>query len=32
MKALRFERKAAKYAAAAVAGRLRPGTGASVGR
>lgn len=31
MKALRFERKAARYAAAAVAGRLRPGTGAAVG-
>ena len=31
MKALRFERKAAKYAAAAVAGRLRPGAGAGVG-
>lgn len=31
MKALRFERKAAKYAAAAVAGRLRSGSGASVG-
>jgi len=31
MKALRFERKAAKYAMAAVAGRLRAGSGASVG-
>jgi threonine dehydrogenase-like Zn-dependent dehydrogenase len=31
MKALRFERKAAKYAAAAVAGRLRSGSGAAVG-
>src|SRR5690606_33969802 len=31
MKALRFERKPAKYVAAAVAGRLRAGSGASVG-
>ncbi len=31
MKALRFERKAAKYAAATVAGRLRAGAGAGVG-
>lgn len=31
MRALRFERKAAKYAAAAVASRLSPGKGASVG-
>src|SRR3954452_17954339 len=31
MKALLFERQIAKYAAAAVAGRLRPGKGASVG-
>lgn len=31
MKALRFERKAAKYAAASVAGRLGAGKGASVG-
>jgi len=31
MKALLFERKVAKYAAAAVAGRLRPGKGATVG-
>ncbi|MBX3287332.1 MAG: zinc-binding dehydrogenase [Actinobacteria bacterium] len=31
MKALRFERKAGRYAAAAVAGRLRAGAGASVG-
>lgn len=31
MKALRFERKAAKYAAASVAGRLSPGKGATVG-
>jgi threonine dehydrogenase-like Zn-dependent dehydrogenase len=31
MKALRFERKPAKYAAAAIAGRLRPGAGAGVG-
>ena len=31
MKALLFERKVAKYAAAAVAGRLRPGKGAAVG-
>lgn len=31
MKALRFERKAAKFAAAGVAGRLAPGKGASVG-
>ncbi len=31
MKALRFERKAARYAAAAVAGRLSAGKGASVG-
>ncbi|MEO6629525.1 MAG: zinc-binding dehydrogenase, partial [Aquihabitans sp.] len=31
MKALRFERKVAKYAAAAVAGRFSPGKGASVG-
>ena len=31
MKALRFHRKPGKYAAAAVAGRLRAGSGASVG-
>ena len=31
MKALRFERRAGKYAAAAIAGRLAPGKGASVG-
>lgn len=31
MKALRFERKAAKFAAAGLAGRLAPGKGASVG-
>lgn len=31
MKALRFERKAAKFAAAGIAGRLAPGKGASVG-
>ena len=31
MKALRFERKPAKYVAATVAGRLSPGKGASVG-
>jgi threonine dehydrogenase-like Zn-dependent dehydrogenase len=31
VKALRFERKATRYAAAAVAGRLSPGKGASVG-
>ncbi len=31
MKALRIERKAARFAAAAVAGRVRPGSGASVG-
>jgi len=31
MKALRFERKPAKFAAAAAAGRLLPGKGASVG-
>ena len=31
MKALRIERKAAKFAAAAVAGRLRAGAGAAVG-
>ena len=31
MKALVFERKLAKYAAAAVAGRFVPGMGASVG-
>ncbi len=31
MKALRFERKPVKYAAAAVAGRLTPGRGATVG-
>lgn len=31
MKALQFQRKAAKYAAAAVAGRIAPGKGASVG-
>ena len=31
MKALRFERKATKYAAASVAGRLSPGKGATVG-
>ena len=31
MKALRFERKAARYAAASVAGRVSPGKGASVG-
>ncbi|MCU1352133.1 MAG: Zinc-binding alcohol dehydrogenase [Acidimicrobiales bacterium] len=31
MKALRFERKPAKYAAAAVAGRIAPGKGAGVG-
>jgi threonine dehydrogenase-like Zn-dependent dehydrogenase len=31
MKALRFERKAGRYAAATVAGRLAPGKGAAVG-
>jgi threonine dehydrogenase-like Zn-dependent dehydrogenase len=31
VKALRFDRKAGKYLAASVAGRLAPGTGASVG-
>ena len=31
MKALRFERKVAKFAAASVAGRLSPGKGATVG-
>ncbi|MCB0978884.1 MAG: zinc-binding dehydrogenase [Acidimicrobiales bacterium] len=31
MKALRFERKAAKFAAAGIAGRLAPGKGAGVG-
>jgi threonine dehydrogenase-like Zn-dependent dehydrogenase len=31
MKALLFERKVARYAAATVAGRLRPGSGAKVG-
>ncbi|CAN5894495.1 zinc-binding dehydrogenase [soil metagenome] len=31
MKALRFERKAGRYLAATVAGRLAPGTGAAVG-
>ncbi len=31
MKALLFERKVARYAAAAVAGRLSPGRGARVG-
>lgn len=31
MKALRFERKAAKFAAAGIAGRLAPGKGATVG-
>ena len=31
MKALRFERKAAKFAAAGLAGRLAPGKGATVG-
>ena len=31
MKALRFERKPSRYAAAAIAGKVLPGKGASVG-